>query len=184
MHPYEIQRLTSLRGKDLFVEHKTGSLYSVIDRLERDGLIEAEAVNRKGRLPERTVYRITSHGREAFIGWLRSQLAEPLLQDLPRFVFAVEKLVHLAPEEVTELLTRRADDLEKQIHEVENLLRDVGKRDVPRISLIEIDYALTMKISELNWVRGVLAELEAGELRWNAVGVEPRPVAWENGVVN
>ncbi len=46
-----------------------GHLYQVLDRLHRDGLIEAETVP-QARRPDRTVFHITSAGRAELHAWL------------------------------------------------------------------------------------------------------------------
>src|SRR5262245_28208293 len=77
MHPYEMQRLIRDWHKDEFLDLKRGSLYHAIDRLRRDGLIEAVETRREGRRPERTVYRLTDGGEQAVQDWLRNMLARP-----------------------------------------------------------------------------------------------------------
>ena len=70
MHPYEVATTLRQRHKDDSVRLNYGSLYAVAGSLERRGLIAAEGTARAGRLPERTVYRITDAGRLEAHDWL------------------------------------------------------------------------------------------------------------------
>jgi DNA-binding PadR family transcriptional regulator len=169
MHPYEMQQLTAQRGKDLLAEHKSGSLYSVIDRLSREGLIASVATSREGNLPERTVYRITSDGRERLLGWLRSELGELDRRDLPRFAFALEKAAHLDPAVVRELLERRIGAVEAQIAEFDAIERHTAANGVRRVSVLEVEYARAVRRAELDWLRQVVDDLAAGRLDWAVV---------------
>jgi DNA-binding PadR family transcriptional regulator len=61
-HPYEIAQVLRERGKDGSIKINYGSLYTVVQSLERHGFIEAAGTERDGRRPERTVYGITATG--------------------------------------------------------------------------------------------------------------------------
>lgn len=167
MHPYEIQQLTAQRGKDLLAEHKSGSLYSVIDRLSREDLIAKEATSRDGNLPERTVYRITAAGRDRLLGWLRAELGELDRRDLPRFAFALEKAAHLDPAAVHDLLKKRIGAVEAQLAEFDEIERHTA--GVRRVSLLEVEYARVVRRAELEWLRQVVADLAQGRLDWEAM---------------
>ena len=60
-HPYEIHQTMQEHEVWRLLKLTTGSLYHAIERLERDGLIEAVETSREGRRPERTTYRLTEH---------------------------------------------------------------------------------------------------------------------------
>ena len=77
MYPYQIASVLRERGKDQAMKINWGSLYTVVQNLEKHGFIEAVAVVREGRQPERTTYRITAAGREEQRDWLRELVGEP-----------------------------------------------------------------------------------------------------------
>ena len=56
MHPYEMAATMRERGKEQSIKLNYGSLYTVVDSLAKNGLIEAVEARREGRRPERTVY--------------------------------------------------------------------------------------------------------------------------------
>lgn len=84
MHPYEMQQRIRNHAYDVAVKITHGSLYHSVERLAAAGLIEPLETSREGRRPERTVYAVTSAGRDA----ARIRLAE-LLCKLGRGVPAV-----------------------------------------------------------------------------------------------
>jgi DNA-binding PadR family transcriptional regulator len=160
MHPYEMARLLKERGKDQSIEIKWGSLYTVVGNLERHGLIEATETVREGRRPERTVYRITDAGRAEMQDWLRELIGTPE-KEYPRFEAALSLLPGLSPDEVEKLLARRLASLEAELARQEQLLSEWGRR-LPRLFLIESDYAVAMRRAEARWIRSLLGELRDG----------------------
>jgi DNA-binding PadR family transcriptional regulator len=166
MHPYEIQRLTTERAKDYLVEHKSGSLYSVIEQLQRGGLIEQHDVTQAGRLPQRTVYRITAHGQQAFLDWLTDQLARPAERDFPGFAFTVEKAIHLSPPTAADLLRQRLETLSVQLGELDQELARGRAQGAGRINLLELEYAHVLRRAERDWVREVVTAIDEGQLEW------------------
>ena len=62
MHPYEMAATMRERHKEESIKLRYGSLYTVVETLQRDGLIEPHETSRDGRRPERTVYTLTDAG--------------------------------------------------------------------------------------------------------------------------
>src|SRR5271170_4384245 len=78
MHPYEMAGTLRERHKDESIKLNYGSLYSVVESLQRHELIEAQETERKGRRPERTVYAITNAGALELTDWLSELLSTPV----------------------------------------------------------------------------------------------------------
>ena len=96
MHPYEIATTLRREHKDESIKLNYGSLYSVVCSLERRGLIVAGDTEREGRLPERTIYRLTEAGRVEAHDWLAHILAVPA-KDYPAFAAGLSFLPGVAP---------------------------------------------------------------------------------------
>ena len=62
MHPYEVAQTLRARAKHESIRLNYGSLYGVVEALERRQLIHARETVRAGRRPERTIYEITDAG--------------------------------------------------------------------------------------------------------------------------
>jgi DNA-binding PadR family transcriptional regulator len=164
-HPYEMQRLIRERHNDSFLELKPGSLYHAIERLLKAGLIVERETTREGRRPERTVYGLTPAGDQEVIDWLREMLARPA-RETPEFYAALSFWGHLTTDDVRDQLRLRVHQLEQSIVGQEAVRESAGKQ-VPRVFLIEGEYALAMRRSELAWVNSILAELDSGRLAWD-----------------
>ncbi|WP_213450847.1 PadR family transcriptional regulator [Rhizomonospora bruguierae] len=158
MHPYEMATVLRRTGKENDLRIKWGSLYTVVRNLEKHGLIEATSSGREGRRPERTVYAITDAGRVELREWLRELVAAPE-SEYPRLQAALSVIGVLGPEEVTDLLGQRLRALEAGIAAERAALSGYP---VPRLFLIEAEYALAMREAEAGWVRALLVELTEG----------------------
>ena len=71
MHPYELGRTLRDHGDERSIKFNHGSLYMVVQQLERAGFITEQETSREGQRPERTVYALTAAGRDKLHDWLR-----------------------------------------------------------------------------------------------------------------
>lgn len=162
MHPYQMATVLRKTGKEHDMRIKWGSLYTVVQNLEKHGFIQATGTDREGRRPERTIYAITHAGRAELEDWLRELVAVPAPEP-SRFEAALSVLGVLSPDEATALLDQRLRALDEDIAARQPMLEQTGKH-VARMFLIEAEYALAMRRAEAEWVRGLLAELAHGTL--------------------
>jgi DNA-binding PadR family transcriptional regulator len=165
MHPYQMQRLLRERHKDDVLVLKRGSLYHAINRLARAGLIEPVTVDREGRWPERTTYRLTENGERELVKWLRQRIAS-VQRGPSEFMGSLSFLVHLSPKDAAAQLAAREQGLRQQTAEISARMAQVGAF-LDRIHLIEVEYSLAMLKAEARWVHGLLAELHSGEFKWD-----------------
>jgi DNA-binding PadR family transcriptional regulator len=156
MHPYEMANLLRRTGKEQDMKIKWGSLYTVVQNLEKHGLIKAVSSDREGRRPERTVYTITDAGRAELRDWLRELVGTPE-PELSRFEAALSVLGVLSPDEATNLLEERLHALDDDIAARRAVLAE--SEQVPRLFLVEAEYALAMREAEAGWVRSLWKEL-------------------------
>jgi DNA-binding PadR family transcriptional regulator len=163
MHPYEMVSVMRERGKHESVRLRYSSLYSVVEALEREGLILPLETVREGRRPERTVYGLTEAGRIEFLSWLRELLREPV-KEYTQFAAGLTFLPALLPEEAAALLEERVRLLEEEVEERRSLLDTVMERGLPRLFLIESEHELILRKAELKWVRKLVREIQAGTL--------------------
>jgi DNA-binding PadR family transcriptional regulator len=160
MYPYEMAAALRQRGKDQAIKINWGSLYTVVQNLEKYGFTEALEVAREGRQPERTTYQITDAGRAELKDWLRELLGVPE-REYTRFEAALGESAILPPDELTGLLQQRLDALEAANAEHQAGL-DALTAQVPRLFLIESEYYLALRRAEAEWVRGLLKEFTDG----------------------
>ncbi|TQF68418.1 PadR family transcriptional regulator [Rhodococcus spelaei] len=160
MHRYEMASIMRERGKDQDMDIKWGSLYTVVQNMEKHGFLESVGVTRAGSRPERTVYRITDAGREELLDWTRELISTPQPEH-PKFAAGLSVLAALAPQEASTLLRSRLDRLEQSVTAQRASIALHGK-EIPRLFLAENEYAVAMTEAEANWVRALLAELTSG----------------------
>jgi DNA-binding PadR family transcriptional regulator len=160
MYPYEMAATLRERGKDQSIKINWGSLYTVVQNLEKYGFIEAVEVVREGRQPERTTYQITEAGRAELQDWLRELIGEPE-REYTRFEAGLGEGAVLPPDEVIGLLRNRLDALEASNAGHQAGL-DALVTQIPRLFLIESEYYLALRRAEEEWVRGMLKELTDG----------------------
>jgi DNA-binding PadR family transcriptional regulator len=159
MHRYEMASVMRARGKDRDMDIKWGSLYTVVQNLEKNGYLEAIGVTRQGARPERTMYQITDAGRDELIAWTRELIAEPEAEHT-RFIAGLSVLAVLTPQDVINLLQRRLDRLTQSVDSLTAQLEEAS--NVPRLFLIEDEYRIAMTRAEAGWVRSLLDEISAG----------------------
>jgi DNA-binding PadR family transcriptional regulator len=160
MHPYEMASMLRERGKDQDMKIKWGSLYTVVQNLEKHGLIEAAESLRQGGRPERTVYRITDAGRAELVDWARELVSTPE-REQPRFEAGLSVLAALPPDEVKSLLQQRLALLDEQLAAQRDALAH-HSGEIPRLFLLEDEYDLAVREAEAAWVRALLDELTDG----------------------
>jgi DNA-binding PadR family transcriptional regulator len=172
MHPYEIARVLKHRGKDDSIKIRYGSLYTVVQDLESRGLVEAEGTARAGHRPERTVYRLTDDGHHELKDRLQELISEPV-KEYPLFAAVLSIVTVLHPDGVARLLGERLRLLEVDIAATRAAIDElVVGQQLPRVFVLETEYALAMKRAEAEWVRGLTKELADGALpyiqQWRA----------------
>jgi len=185
MHPYEVATTLRERGKQDSVRLNYGSLYAVVQTLQRRGLIEAQETAREGKLPERTVYRITDPGKVEMHDWLSDMLAVPS-REYPQFEAALSFLPALAPDQVVSLLEERAMRLEVAVTEAQAVHELVEKKGLPRLFWVEGEFARVLKEAELDYVKRLIRDISSGTLEglawWRAVhedgGQNPEMAPW------
>jgi DNA-binding PadR family transcriptional regulator len=151
------------RGQHESVRLRYSSLYSVVEALGRGGLISPRETVREGRRPERTVYGLTEAGRFEFLSWLRELLREPV-KEYTQFAAGLTFLAALPPSEALALLKERTRLLEEEVREMRSRLDAAMEGGLFRLFLVENEHELVLREAELEWVRGLVREIETGKL--------------------
>jgi DNA-binding PadR family transcriptional regulator len=165
MHPYRMQQLIKEREKDKVVNvAQRNSIYQTIDRLQRAGLITVRETARDEKRPERTVYQITDEGSETLQRWLRTMLSTPA-REFPEFPAALAFVPLLPPQDVLDQLRVRAAVLQGTLARLDSDL-SIDVDVLPRLFLLETEYARAVTHTELQWVRSLIEDLSSGRLTW------------------
>lgn len=169
-HPHAMAATLRERGMDRVFKVTTGSLYDVVRALERAGWIEARETVRVGGRPERTVYQHTEAGGAEFTRWVDELVRVPATEH-PKFLAAVTYLGVLGPGGAAAALRERAGRLRAELDELRAEHRAVLEAGrVPRLFVVEVEYAVRMREAELGWVEEIADDVESGRLAWPAGG--------------
>jgi DNA-binding PadR family transcriptional regulator len=163
MHPYEVAQTLRQRAKQESVRLNYGSLYAVVEALEKRGLITARETVRDGKRPERTVYEITDAGSTEMIDWMTELIGVPA-KEYPQFMAGLSFLAALSPDDALNALRTRAEAVAFQLAGLRGAMvaaRDVG---LPRLFGLESEYEEQQLASELHFVNALVKEIASGDL--------------------
>lgn len=163
MHPYEMATTLRHRGKHESIKLNYGSLYSVVESLQRRGWIVPQETEREGRRPERTVYALTDAGRDEYFDWLSDLIAVPV-KEYTQFEAGLSFMPSLPRDEAIRLLRNRADLLREELDQAKYYGGAISEVAVPRLFLIESEYWLTVRQAELSWVTTLIESIENGSI--------------------
>jgi DNA-binding PadR family transcriptional regulator len=162
-HPYEIKRRLTQALIECFTDVDVGTIYYAVRQLAQSGLLTAVAHQRVARGGIRTVYRITSRGRDRFRELLHAQFAAD--GDLRETLYGPMLFLHLAD------LNLVADALRSQIDTRNARLAEIRKLHgqwagmLPSGSRHLMQHMAEQCRLDLRWLRAVLADVEAGRIR-------------------
>ena len=180
MHPYEMAATLKIRRKEKSIKLRYGSLYTVIEGLQKEGLIAAKETVREGRRPERTIFAITPEGLARMRSWMRELLGTPV-KEYPQFEAALSLLPAVPPAEASALLEGRARRLGESVEELRALLEVVTKHVEP-LFLVEGEYRMAMADAERQFVEALVRRIseDEGYVRtWKAFHADPGRAAPE-----
>ena len=163
MHPYEVAQTLRARAKQESVRLNYGSLYAVVDALEKKGFVKATGTVREGKRPERTVYEITDDGAREMNEWMTDLISTPS-KEYPAFLAGLSFLPSLPPDEALAALRSRREALNVKLAGMRGAMkaaRDVG---LPRIFELESEFEEQQLRAELKFVTALVDEMDAGSL--------------------
>ena len=179
MHPYEIATTLKERRKEDSIKIRFGSLYTVIDLLQADGLIVPHKTFREGKRPERTVYELSPVGHAEMKDWLRELIGESV-KEYPHFEAGLCLLKALPAGEAIDLLRLREQRLESDFRQLRaEVDRALGK-GMPPLYVVEHEYRLSRMDAERQFIVSLLRRIEeegwASSPAWNRMhGAHPQP---------
>ena len=163
MHPYEVAQTLRSRAKHESVRLNYGSLYAVVDSLEKRGFIRAGETVREGRRPERTVYEVTDAGRPGAHG-LAHRADGGAGQGVPALHGGAVVPPRPRHRRRPDALRQRAVALEIRLAQLRAALRAGADAGLPRLFELEGEYEERLMETELDFVRALIKEIDDGSL--------------------
>jgi DNA-binding PadR family transcriptional regulator len=162
-HPYEVAQTLRERAKHESVRLNYGSLYAVVESLEKRGLIKATETIREGKRPERTVYEITDAGAREMVDWLTELIGVPA-KEYPQFMAGLSFIAALDPDDALRALHERADVLTFKLAGLRGSMKAAREAGLPRLFELEVEYEEGQLEAELRFVRGLIHDIETKAL--------------------
>jgi DNA-binding PadR family transcriptional regulator len=163
MHPYEVAQTLRERAKHESVRLNYGSLYAVVESLEKRGLIKATGTIREGKRPERTVYEITDEGSREMVDWLTDLVGVPA-KEYPQFMAGLSFIAALDPDDALRALRERADGLGFKLAGLRGSMEAARTAGLPRLFELEVEYEEGQLVAELQFVKRLIADIETKAL--------------------
>ncbi|MEN3361052.1 MAG: hypothetical protein V7637_5034 [Mycobacteriales bacterium] len=180
-HGYEIRQELLSWQLEPWTAVGTGSIYSALRTLEKDGAIRAVSSGRQGNRPARTSYELTEDGRREFMTLLRQAWwqvhpsTEPLVPALGLFP-------ELSRQEMIAALQSRIAQLESHLEHVAAVRTGIRDGATPPVDDIPehvrelLDFLSARERAEVEWTKQFLRRLRAGSYQL-ADDPEPPPAA-------
>ncbi|GIF66178.1 PadR family transcriptional regulator [Asanoa ishikariensis] len=164
-HPYELSRTLRDNGDDRSIRFNHGSLYMVIQQLDKAGFVAEQETTREGQRPERTVYAITDAGRSELHDWLRELVGEPD-HEYPHFVAALSLIAALPPDEAVALLRQRLLRLGELREQTRTMVAGALTNGLHPLFLVEEDYRATLLDAEAAFVERFIGQITDPDTGW------------------
>ncbi|MBN1992969.1 MAG: GyrI-like domain-containing protein [Anaerolineae bacterium] len=157
-HGYEIEQVIEARGMRQWTEIGFSSIYFLLKKLEKDGLIEGRTEQTEGRGPARKIFHLTQAGAEAFQSALFEALAKPQ-PCYSSFLLGVGNLPGLSPDQATTALRQYHQALTDQLAQIQT--RWTEQQPLPYFVDALFDYSMTKIEAELTWIEKFIKQVEA-----------------------
>ena len=162
LYGYEIKQIIEEHMSD-WTSIAFGSIYFAIDKLAAEGFVQKVRTERESGRPSRSVYEITTAGRKEFIRLLEEQWQQFDRQYFPLDI-CLFFLDSLPRAQVRAYLALRKAALQAALTELrKHRAEQVTQPEVPWQAGAIFDHALLHLKAELQWITGLLNELESGK---------------------
>jgi DNA-binding PadR family transcriptional regulator len=155
-HGYEIEQVIEERGMREWTEIGFSSIYYLLKKLEREGLVEGQLTEAE-RGPARKVYRPTPTGWEALHVGVLEALSTPH-RCYPPLQLGLSNLPSISPGEAISALRRYRDALTARLEQVQ--AKWESQRPLPYFVDAMFDYSVTLIGTELAWIEKFIKQVE------------------------
>lgn len=156
-HGYEIEKVIEDRGMREWTEIGFSSIYYLLKKLEKKGLVEGNIEPAVGRGPATRVYRMTKAGGQAWREAVVDVLSTPRGSGNP-FLIGLANLPGLSEVEALAALRHYREELSERRKHVRDKAEE--QRPLPQHVEAMFDYSLTMIDAEFEWVTGLIRQME------------------------
>jgi len=162
-HGYDILKVVSRDFADQGPEINKGQLYTLVKKMEEDGLIIREVFQQENT-PNRKMIKITPKGEEDFDNWLKSDDAE---YDSTRydffnkysFLYKVNHFSMLSKDEIIDKIDRQLKFMEDKYNNFVHAKESMIKKEIDRFRIHIIDYGIDIQTAKIEWLEKIKNDL-------------------------
>jgi len=155
-HGYEMEQVIKVRGMREWTEIGFSSIYYLLKKLEREGLIKGQ-LEEAERGPARKVYSATPDGEEALRAGVLDALSTPH-HCYPPLQLGLANLPAIPSAEALDALRQYRDSLSDRSAHVQTRWEE--QRPLPYFVDAMFDLSTTMIEAELVWIEGFITQME------------------------
>ena len=169
LHPYEIKRRLNNALVECYTDVDVGTLYYAVRQLVKAGDIAPKTRQKVARGGERTIYRITSRGRNRFQELLRQRFQEK--GTVAQTIYPALLFLHLARlPVVAELLRECLRQTESALAKIGGIKEQFGA-GLGTGNCYLMDHLIEVRQLDRRWLRRLLSKVQTGKVR------APQPAA-------
>jgi len=157
-HGYELDAVLRERGMREWTSLAFSSVYYLLRKLERDGLIAADATSRSGAARRRITYALTHRGRRVAGEATLKALSEPVAMHPPVLVGLANTNV-VGRSAATAALRERSTRLQGELVRIAAAAENQPMAN-PVVDAL-FDHGMSLLRAELDWVARTIGKLEA-----------------------
>lgn len=157
MHGYQIEQVIEERGMREWVEMGFSSIYYLLNKLKKAGLLESKLKKSSGKGPARQIFSLTAAGRQAWQEAALDAIARPS-RSFSNFQLGLSNIRELDPGKVRDAMQQYRDSLAANRERIQAKLDAYGP-GVPFEAAILFDLSLTQITCELEWVERFIKKL-------------------------
>ena len=146
-HGYEIEQVIEERGMRDWTAIGFSSIYHVLNKLERAGLVQGHIEQASGRGPARKVYQALPNGWQALRHGLQEALDQPMVSHQEFLLWLANLPLYTAEEQSAVLLRYRQRQARRQAE-----LHAKAQAALPPHVLAMFEYGLALVAAELGWL--------------------------------
>lgn len=155
-HGYELEQVIEARGMREWTEIGFSSIYYLLKKLEKEGLVESELIPTGGRGKARRVYTATESGYASLFASTLEALSRPQ-PTYPAILLGLANLPMLSPAQARGALETYKASLTEKFDEVSAKLE--AQRPLPPHVELVFDHGLTMLAAEIDWTESAIQKL-------------------------
>jgi len=157
MHGYQIEQTIADRGMREWTELGFSSIYYILDKLKKGGLLESRLEAAEGKGPSKQVFHLSPAGKKAWRSAALEAISTPH-RTFSNFQLGLSNIHALNRAEVLKALLFYAEDLRSRQGQIQSKLESIGPNILFEAKIL-FDLSLKQIACEKEWVESFIQQL-------------------------